>query len=368
MDIINETTFPHGFVICKGPKGQPILTIIIKGTFAIPGQTRAQATPADSQLPLATTDEYYHDDVTSSTRIESDKVPYKPRADIVLVGKAYAMGKQPATVVDVLLRVGRVVKIIRAFGDRQWLYPSWLSLSPSISQTQPFTEMPLIYERAFGGIDHKAGKWCKENLIGCGFIGKKSKVSVHKKPLPNLEDPKNLITTWDSQPKPVGFGFYSRNWQPRMGYTGTYDDKWQAERAPEIAEDFRFDFYNGAHPDLQVTGYLHGDEEVEMRHLTPKGHLLFHLPGVKPAIMVTKFVNPPVSKEQPLVADTSEEMIDTPIIQELPTKEEKIEAPLDTLVFLPDEGIFYQVWRGLYPLRDLNVEEISTINIQMQKI
>lgn len=368
MDIVNETSFPHGFVIGKGPKGQPILTIIVKGTFTIPGQIRAQATPADSQLPLATTDEYYNEDATGSARIESDKVPYKPRADIVLVGNAYAPGKQPATIIDVLLRVGRVFKIIRVFGDRHWRYPSWLSLSPSISQTQPFTEMPLIYERAFGGIDHKAGKWCKENLIGCGFIGKKSKDSVHKKTLPNLENPKNLIKSWDNQPKPVGFGFYGRNWQPRIGYAGTYDDKWQAERAPEMAEDFRFDFYNGAHPDLQVLGYLHGDEEVEMRHLTPKGHLLFQLPGVKPAITITKYMNPSAAKEQLLVVSTSGEVLNTPLIEELPTKEEKIEASLDTLVFLPDAGIFYQVWRGLCPLRDLNVEEISTINIQTQNI
>jgi hypothetical protein len=35
---------------------------------------------------------------------------------------------------------------------------------------------------------------------------------------------------------------------------------------------------------------------------------------------------------------------------------------------LPGEGLFYQVWRGLCPLRQLDVEEIRAIKIQLAKI
>ncbi|MGH7456179.1 MAG: DUF2169 family type VI secretion system accessory protein, partial [bacterium] len=280
----------------------------------------------------------------------------KPRADIVLVGKAYSPGKRPVTAIDVLLRVGRISKTIRVIGDRIWSFPTKLVLIPVISNPPlAFMEMPLVYERAFGGIDHKAGKWCKENLIGRGFIGKKSKDSIHQKLLPNLEDPNHLIESWDSQPKPVSFGFYGRGWQPRVGYAGTIEDEHPPDGATGLPADFRFDFYNGAHPDLQAPGYLRGDEEVEMRHLTPEGHLLFRLSGVRPVITVSRLMDSPKSNKQP-----------APV--ELPAREEKIEAPLDTLVFLPDEGVFYQVWRGLCPLRELSVEEISAIKIQLTKV
>lgn len=363
MEIVNETGFPEGLVVGTGPKAQPALAILVKATFAIPTRTRVPAEKANEQLPLAITDEYYDGNVTGSVKLESDMVLFKPRADIVLAGKAQAPGKKPRIMLDVLLRVGRIAKIIRVFGDREWLFPTKLAMIPVISEPQPFTEMPLIYERAFGGIDHKAGKWCKENWIGRGFIGKKSKECVNKKPLPNLEDPKQLINSWDDQPKPVGFGFYGRSSQPRIGYAGTYDDKWLAERAPELAKDFRFDFFNGAHPDLQVPGYLRGDEEVEMRHLTPKGDLLFRLPGIRPVVTVKKFVMPAAAS--PTSSDVSAE---APVIKELPTREESIPAPLDTLVFLPEEGIFYQVWRGLCPLHELSVEEISSIKVKLAKV
>ena len=51
---------------------------------------------------------------------------------------------------------------------------------------------------------------------------------------------------------------------PRVSYAGTYDEQYQKERAPDPPLDFSYAFYNGAHPDLQVEGYLRGDEEVEL--------------------------------------------------------------------------------------------------------
>ena len=39
------------------------------------------------------------------------------------------------------------------------------------------------------------------------------------------------------------------------------------------------------------------------------------------------------------------------IFYDRPTDPVPVEMVLDTLVFVPDDGVFYQVWRGLYPLR-----------------
>ena len=369
MDINNETSFAHEIVMGEGPNQQPMVSVIIKGTFSIPELNKAEVKEAESQWPISLTEEYYDDDVNGSVKIESDMVLFKPKADIVLVGNAYAPTKQPIRVLDVTLYVGRIMKNIRVFGDRNWSFPTKLAMVPVISDPKPFLTMPLIYERAFGGVDDKGGKWCKENLVGRGFIGKKSKKCVHEKPLPNLEDPQNLITSWDSHPNPVGFGFYGRGWQPRVSFVGTMDEKWEAERAPELPEDFDFNYYNGAHPDLQIPDYLNGDELVQLKNLTPNGYCSFRLPGIHPKITVEKYIPKLDENASPKINEINEETDEIDAIDTYDTtsfKEEIIAPKLDTLVLLPDENIFYQVWRGVCPLNALDISEVKSINISLE--
>ena len=242
-------------------EGRPKLTVIVKSTFGI--EPRTEASIASAQIPILRADENYSKDPISSVRFESDMVPFKPRADIVLIGKAYTPEAKPLKQLDVSLAIGRLKKTIRVFGDRNWRFPTRLGLVPLKSRPTPFVTMDLVYERAFGGVYDGPGFYCKENLIGTGYIGKKRKAAIHNKRFPNLEDPDNSIRSWRSKPKPVGFGFYGRGWHPRAKYAGTYDEKYQKERAPSVPLDFSYAFYNAAHPDLQVKGYLRGDEDVE---------------------------------------------------------------------------------------------------------
>ena len=334
MKILNNTPFEVEALPLRGPEGRTVLTIIVKGTFDIhPGK---EAEAASEQIPLAFGDEFYDEKNGGSIKFESDVAPFKPRADIILVGKAYAPHGEPVHVLDVSLRVGQVKKTIRVIGDRRWkcstiLFPEHFSIP------QPFTVMDIVYERAFGGIDMEGGGYCKENLAGRGFFAKKSKKTLDGALLPNLEDPANPIKSWKDHPRPAGFGFCSKAWIPRADYIGTYDDKWRQERSPDPPEDFRFDYHNGAHPDLQVERYLNGDEEVELVNLTPDGTIRFQLPGIRVNCTVTK------SFEH--------------------TDKEQIPLNLDTLCLIPDEKRFYLVWRGLCTINDLSALEVKTINL-----
>jgi hypothetical protein len=297
---------------------------------------------SSEQIPVAFGDEVYDEKEGGSIKLESDIVPLKPRGDIVLVGQAYAPGDTPAESIDVSLRVGNVSKSIKVIGDRHWEFSSRL-LPVTASDPEPFKTMDLVYERAFGGIDTKGSGWCEENPLGKGFYGKKNKEVLDDAPLPNLEDPKNLIKDWEDHPSPVGFGFYSRAAMPRSGYLGTYDETWQKERSPDPPEDFRFDYYNGAHPDLQVEGYLRGDEGVELSNLTPEGKVQFQLPGTRLSCTVTKSDGPGYEKENVV--------------------EEEVNLNLDTICFIMDEGRFYMVWRGLFPIKDLTAIEVTEVNV-----
>ncbi len=313
--------------------------------------------PVDAQRPIVTEDEYYKGDITGSVRIEADNVPYKPRTDVVVVGSAHAPGGDPVRQLDVSLRVDRRLRhVVRVFGDREWVFPTRMAIVPQITDPVPFTEMPLIYERAFGGMDYKASKWCSSNFIGRGFIGRKSKESVDRKPLPNLENPRNLIQSWDDQPQPIGFGFYRKDWQPRARYAGSEEGYKDADTEFGLPSDFQFDFYNGAHPHLQVPDYLHGDEQIELEHFTPDEYRQFTLPGVQPAVSVERYTG--------RGADTAAE-VPEPSTQT--TQSEPVEMQLDTLVMLPGEEELYLVWRGHTPLRDpdVSLESFRAIHIQM---
>jgi hypothetical protein len=279
-------------------------------------------------------------------------VPFKPRADVVLVGHAYAAGGKPVTHLAVGIRVGKLRRAMIVFGDRTWRYQ--VIGSPTISDAEPFTRMDLVYERAFGGIDSPAALYCKENLVGVGFIGKNSRASVDGKPLPNLEDPDNPIRSWNTHPKPVGFGFYGRGWMPRLQYAGTYDENYRNEVAPAMPKDFSYDLFNGAHPALQVAPYLRGDEEVELINVSRESPLRFRLPGFKPRVSVLRWSTSP---EVWLGANAGEPHVSAPL------KEESVKMNLDTLVFLPDEGIFYEVFRGSCALSRLDSTEIARVTV-----
>lgn len=355
MKIINDTPFAVSTMMWEDLKGQAHLSVIVKATFSF---DKGNATIADKQLPVFTTDKHYNDDPIASIRFESDMVPFKPHADIVLVGKAYSPGKRPVTQVDSTLRVGPLEKTIRVFGDRKWLFPTRAALVPVISRPEFFFTMDIVYEKAYGGIDPSSAAYCKENPIGKGVIGKKSKEAIHGKPLPNIEDPRDLINSWDSKPGPVGFGFYGRGWMPRLRYAGTYDEKYRRERAPAFPDDFSYALFNGAHPDLQARGYLQGNEEVEMKNLGPEAHLRFHLPGIVPKITATKWTEP--LEDWLLKKSEAGQRVD---IDQIPAVEEPVKPVMDTLVFMPDQGILYEVFRGVCPLTNLNSLEVSKIKL-----
>jgi len=396
MEILNNTPFEVEAIPCMGPEGKTVLTIIVKGTFNFVSGQPGEA--ASEQIPVAFGDEYYNESDGGSVKFESDVAPFKPRADIVLVGRAYAPKGALMRAVDVSLRVGHVRKTIRVYGDRKWQCLSRF-LPDSISKPQPFSTMDLVYERAFGGIDKEGGRFCEQNLIGCGFFEKKSAKALDGAPLPNLEDPNNRIRSWKDHPKPVGFGFYGRSWMPRRGFLGTYDDKWRKERSPDPPEDFRFEYYNGAHPDLQADGFLRGDEEVEMVNLTPDGKVGFQLPGLSISCNVRKSFEPleseslaePVEQgedieyveDEDVFEEFDEDYLDEDLEEEDMYDEfeeddmyekfegdeepsfvdEQVKLNIDTLCLIPDEKRFYMVWRGLCPIQDLGALEVKTIEI-----
>ncbi len=158
------------------------------------------------------------------------------------------------------------------------------------------------------------------NLCGKGFVASHMEAGVDKVPLPNIEDPDDLLqnegfivelTEFDLKKlrTPAGWGPYPMGWFPRAANFGVYP--WDLEAAKAAKEKAKEQFdeddpddkpvikaidgteiplmkpeaFQEGHPKMQVPE-VRGDEEVYLTNLTPDGYLFFRLPGVHPTVTV----------------------------------------------------------------------------------
>ncbi len=349
MQIANNTGFEDGVVVGPGSSGDMRLGVVVKGTFLIPQQPDGVVVASAEQLELLTGDEYFDGDVMGSVQFEADAVVEKPLVDVVVVGRAYAPGGRPSTRVNVALRVGRHEWALQVTGSRQWLFPSRAVLVPAISDPEPFLTVPLRYERAYGGFDHRGKSWCAENPIGRGYIGKKTRESVHEALLPNIESPQKPIRSWDDRPPTAGFGFVRKDWLPRSRYAGSVAGTLEPDDDTGLAADFDPRFFNAAHPDLQISN-LAGDETIELQHLTEDGYRRFRLPGTRLAATFVVIKSGHSPTEDNSMAEGSTEALQQ-------------DMRLDTLVLLPDRSLLYLVWRASISLKTIDMDSIHRIMV-----
>lgn len=325
----NSTRFAASKALLPNEAGIDTLYIIVKASFTV----GKDLTLADEQTPPMDADVYWTEPGRSSLKYASDLHTGKSATDIVMIGHACAPEKKEATQLDVSLTVGQVHKTVRVFGDRQWQ-------DGKITRPAPFRALPLVYEKAFGGMHIANGEVVglePRNPVGRGFAGARKAAEMNGVPLPNLEDPAHLIREPNDQPAPACFGFSAPNWQPRAGFAGTFDDVWKKSRAPYLPADFDKRFFNMAHPDLIYPGVLLGGEPVTITHMHPEGTLKFDIPRVN------------------LVARVH--------------IAERIEQPdfhMETLILEPNQFKFSMVWRAALAC-DKQALKISEVKIGMSR-
>lgn len=314
--------------------GTACLVLVAKGTFTLPTQSEATPQLVPEQPKPYDSDAHTGDPASSSILFENDYAPFKPFCDVLLHGSAYAEKGQPTERVRVKLSVGTSLhKQFEVIGQRTWSCGRW-GCKPS--QPIQFTQLPLCWERAYGGTDSfdpEQPTRYPTNPIGTGFWPQTPAQNLQDLPLPNTEAIDNPIQKSTGKYVPQGFGPIGRHWHPRMKYAGTYDQQWQEQRAPYLPDDFDERFYQCAPPEQQIP-YLQGGEKVVLVNLSPHGRLQFSLPQVEVPMTVIR-----------LNGDRNSL---TPVI--------------DTLTLEPDKGIFSLVWRAHQPL-PFGPKEISTLLI-----
>jgi hypothetical protein len=330
----------------KTGSGRPIFSTLVKRTYDI--RAGQAAVRAEKTIPLVKVDIYYDhgDPETCCVKYETDLVPYKLATDVVAIARAYGPAAKPVTEMAVAIEIDGHAKLLRVIGDRRCIFRA--GYPPIFTEPMEFTEMELRYERAYGGTDTRANPAMPfsypRNPLGMGMVLKNTRESIDGLPLPNLEDPADLLIPervvlgelemWNQQPLPQGFGWFQRTWYPRCSFVGSVpgfvdpDEVMREEMlglVPKgqlaLARQFKlpsFDvrFNNGASLGLTFP-YLTGAERVRLTNLTPDGQLEFYLPDDAPQIMM-----------------------------DIGLGENEVPPVLQTLSIRPDEMQIDLVWRG----------------------
>lgn len=265
MDVVSNCPLLVGGRIWSTARGAVTLTIACKATYVIcPGVSQL----AEDQEPINEDDNYWDDDSARSLYAPSDLAPYKPAADVVLVGYAFAPGRIPVQSFHVRMIVGDIDKSIEISGDRSW------SPEGALTEASRVVRVPLRYERAGGG----PGTW---NPVG---IRPDTQDLYGRLLVPNLMIPGKFPTQRGEVIEPIGYGPIGPMWSLRTEKLGAYAGTWDYHRWADrpLPEGFDPAFFNVAPRDQRV-GEIRGNERIVLENLHPEHpRLVTSLPGLRP--------------------------------------------------------------------------------------
>jgi uncharacterized protein YjbI with pentapeptide repeats len=228
----------------------------------------------------------------------------KTRAEYLIHGLAFAPGGVATPSVAVGARVGSLVKRLSVIGDRYWI------AARHASDAQPFTELPLTWQNAFGGPEFA------HNPVGKG----QAEVEIQGAkvvPLPNVERPEGMVASTRDRPEPGGFGPIDISWPQRATLAGTYDQHWLDNLFPGLARDVDWGIFNIAPRDQQFAQpSWQGGETYEFMNVHPtQPRLVGELPRWTARCFVTRVIGKGEQKTERL---------------------EEVQLRLQTLWFFPD--------------------------------
>lgn len=329
----NETPFLGTITAMPDATGVDTVIAVVKGTFTL----GSRPTIAQKQVAVAPMPEYYAEPATSSMRVAPDVSLPKISTDVLVIGSALARLGRPVDETMVEVHVGPVSRFARVFGNRYW---QQTASGYAMTRPQPFTEMPLTWERAYGGREETPAGPHEDprNPVGTGFTATDGVYSFDGVAVANVEDPAQPITSWKDRPAPCGFGPVSPHWEPRRSYAGTYDEAWQKKRAPYLPLDFDPRFLQVAPVNAIAPQPLIGGEPVLLRGLSLEGDLAFTIPL---ADLEIAFLLDGALHVRPSV--------------------------LDTVTFEPDARRFTLLWRACFPA-DKKVLRVTEVRASLRAL
>ncbi|MBS1929197.1 MAG: DUF2169 domain-containing protein [Chitinophagaceae bacterium] len=244
MDLINHTPFPSIMFRAGIDDNKYAMSVATRVTYDISGNSIQVSEDQQAWAPQ------YQAVQTKYGFLESDYVYRRGAVDILVMGNAKAPNNSPVPYMEVEVHFNKKrIHRIAIFGNRKW---EKTIFGTAISTPEPFTEMPLILENAFGGMADWDGVKLpfQNNPSGKGYYF--SKEDSLNNPLPNIEDPNCLIKKWSDQPDPTGVCSTPQLSELHARNNVSFDDQGKVTK-------YDPKFYNTAFPAMLVDKVIPGD-------------------------------------------------------------------------------------------------------------
>jgi hypothetical protein len=316
------------------PTGEPVVSVVFGMVFDVLAGRCAAKRGFTIQQELAHAPADVASRLTRPSLLTRDVDTYVWRNLTDLVIRGTARSERRVESLEVKLTVTGSQKPferrIAVTGDRVLDEgPSGLTLSTPV----PFTEMPMRYDKAYGGTDEVAEAMFEDaeylqmlrlaagddaaeiseysyprNPAGKGYaIAPQSLVEL---PWPNLEFPEERLsptleavvrprTEWGLRPYPAAFDWFPHGWFPRCAFFADFPETHDGGYPPRELELGLFkpgeerlswfdrpkaSFANGAHPYLARRRFR-GDEAISVTHMSKDGRTFeAKLPEMKPRV------------------------------------------------------------------------------------
>ena len=321
-EVTNHTPWPSQYFQHVDPFDEIFHVMVCRTTYRLAQRGGADGEafepvllPPGEQPPLCEADQYRAAINASSVIQESDLAPYKPKCDVLVVNaRAYSPKGRPSARWQAGFGFGEAIrKVFQVTGPRERTKGL---LGWQLSAPEPVTQVPIVYELAFGGPNTVSAQQALDELAAAPHLGPAEEARVAQaieelpehapnNPIGRGRDPEPLLRalegvralleaqrgldwaqvqrTYRAAPQiealdtpftgqadypVVGLGPMGRWWQPRLALTGTHGEAWKATQWPRSPRDHDYRYWNCAPEDQQIA-YPQGGETVALIHLTP---------------------------------------------------------------------------------------------------
>ena len=275
MEAIGSGPFRVGSLVWQSRPGAFVFSVICKVTFDLrPGVAKLSESPS----PVVPFDVLQPgpraaagDRAGASLSAASDLVPFKVSPEVLVTGHAYCPGGRPAPQLLVRVAVSGGGKALSVHGDR------YFSPSGELSESVPFTRMPLVWERAAGGPD-------TVNPAGVVTGGAAVPDASGRALVPNLLSIARFFPARSEVLAPVGLGPIAPLWPGRRACLKGHAASWDALRWSEkpLPPDMDGAYFQSA-PSDQTVSEIAAEERIYLENLHPEvAQLTTRLPRLAP--------------------------------------------------------------------------------------
>lgn len=258
--------------------GTRMAVIAVRGRFDL-DENGGLSISKDQEMILE--DEYEGDPHKTPLLLPGDIVPFKPNTDVTALVKSWPPAQTSSACWQCGIKVGENQYIVEVGGPSEWKWTEtgW-------ERTEPTPVRNALIDYRIAASDAVCGAPLSEdvplNPLGVPRLREALLEKGERYPAISIKSPDEVYKL-EADHSFEGFGPVPPFWRSRQQYTGTYDERWKAERHPLLPEDFDYRFYQCAHPRLIQKGFLKGDERIELGRVRPGGgNIAFHLPDLVP--------------------------------------------------------------------------------------